>query len=191
MNPHKPIVAVVLALASGAALAHPGHAGASFFSGFAHPFGGVDHVLAMIAVGLYAATQAGLARRGLPATFVLAMLAGAGLGAAGLALPGVEAGVAASVLVLGLLLAFAARLPAHAALPLVAVFALFHGHAHQAEMAGASFAAYAAGFASATLALHALGLVAARALPDTPRAEGTRRVGGGMIAAAGMVLLGA
>lgn len=192
MNPRKPIVAVALALASGAALAHPGHgAGASFFSGLAHPFGGLDHVLAMIAVGLYAATQSGLARRALPAAFLLAMLAGAGLGAAGLALPGVEAGIAASVLVLGLLIAFAARLPVAAALPLLAVFALLHGHAHQAAIGGASLAAYVCGLAVATLALHALGFVAARSLPQTPLAIGAQRICGGLIAAAGIVLLGA
>ena len=105
------LAAAALASLSGAALAHPGHAPASFATGFAHPLGGLDHLLAMLAVGLYAARQAGAARLLLPAGFVLAMLAGAGLGALGLALPAVEAGIAASLLVLGLLVALAARLP--------------------------------------------------------------------------------
>ena len=95
---------------SAAALAHPGHESASFLSGFNHPLGGLDHLLAMLAVGLYAAQQAGRARWSLPAGFVLAMLLGAALGASGIRLPAVEAGIAASVLVLGLLLAFATGL---------------------------------------------------------------------------------
>jgi urease accessory protein len=191
MKPSKPIVAIVLAAASGAVLAHPGHAGASFFSGVAHPLGGVDHVLAMLAVGLYAAMRAGLVRRALPATFVLAMLAGAGLGAAGIALPAVEAGIAASVLVLGLLIASAARLPAQAALPLVAAFALLHGHAHQAEISAGGLATYAGGFVIATLGLHALGFIAARALPDSAAGRFVHRLCGGLIAGLGVVLIGA
>ncbi|MDX5445820.1 MAG: HupE/UreJ family protein, partial [Zoogloeaceae bacterium] len=95
--------ALPLALFAGAALAHPGHESASFFSGFGHPIGGADHLLAMLAVGLLAARQAGRARWALPAAFVLTMLAGAGLGAIGVALPAVETGIALSVLVLGLL----------------------------------------------------------------------------------------
>ena len=186
-----PAVTFMLAGASGAAFAHPGHESASFFSGFGHPFGGLDHLLAMIAVGLYAARQPGVARQLLPAGFVLAMLAGTALGAVGVALPAVEAGIAASVLVFGLLIAFAARLPLAAALALVAAFALFHGHAHHAEMGGASLASYAVGFALATASLHVAGYALARWMPETPLAQRVRRVAGGAIAATGAVLLGA
>ena len=178
------LAAAALASLSGAALAHPGHAPASFATGFAHPLGGLDHLLAMLAVGLYAARQAGTARLLLPAGFVLAMLAGAGLGALGLALPAVEAGIAASVLVLGLLVAFAARLP------LVAAFALFHGHAHHAEMGDATLLGYSLGFALATAALHAAGLALARAFPDSRGGHLALRLGGGGIAGVGVALLG-
>ncbi|MFU2486929.1 HupE/UreJ family protein [Thauera sp. WH-1] len=194
MNTHpvrSALAALALATASGAALAHPGHESASFFSGFAHPLGGLDHLLAMLAVGLVAARQSGRARWMLPAGFVLAMLAGAGLGVLGLALPAVEAGIAASVLVFGLLIALAARLPLMASLPLVAVFALFHGHAHHAEMGGASLATYAVGFALATALLHGAGYALARWTPQTRVGERIRRVAGGAIAGTGAVLLGA
>jgi urease accessory protein len=184
------LAAAALTSLSGAALAHPGHAPASFATGFAHPLGGLDHLLAMLAIGLYAARQAGAARLLLPAGFVLAMLAGAGLGALGLALPAVEAGIAASVLVLGLLVAFAARLPLAASLPLVAAFALFHGHAHHAEMGDATLLGYSLGFALATAALHAAGLALARAFPDSRDGHLALRLGGGGIAGVGVALLG-
>jgi urease accessory protein len=185
------LAAAALATASGAALAHPGHDTASFVSGFAHPLGGLDHLLAMLAVGLYAAGQAGAARAALPAGFVLAMLVGAGLGAAGVALPAVEAGIAASVLVLGLLLAFALRLPLAASLPLIALFAAFHGHAHHAEMGAASLTAYAAGFVLATALLHGAGYLLARRAPQSVFAARIQRVMGAAIAATGAVLFGA
>lgn len=191
MNIRKTLPAAALALASGSALAHPGHEAASFFSGFAHPFGGLDHLLAMFAVGLYAARQAGAARGLLPAGFVLAMLVGAGLAAAGLALPAVEAGIAASVLVLGLLLAFAARLPAGASLALVAAFALCHGAAHQAEMGGAGLALYALGFSLATALLHGGGYLLGRLAPDSAAAHRIHRLAGAAIAGIGAALLGA
>lgn len=176
---------------SAAALAHPGHESASFLSGFNHPLGGLDHLLAMLAVGLYAAQQAGRARWSLPAGFVLAMLLGAALGASGIRLPAVEAGIAASVLVLGLLLAFAVRLPLAASLPLVALFALFHGHAHHAEMGAASLLTYAIGFALATALLHAVGFMLARWMPENRAGFAAKRIAGACMAAIGGVLLGA
>lgn len=191
MHPNRALTTLGLVLASGSALAHPGHESASFFSGLGHPLGGADHLLAMLAVGLYAARQAGRQRWALPASFVLAMLAGAGLGALGIMLPAVEAGIAASVLVLGLLIAFAARLPVAAALPLVAAFALFHGHAHHAEMGDGTLAAYAAGFALATAALHAAGYLIGRRLPQTLWTQRLQRAAGALIAGAGAVFLGA
>lgn len=190
MKLRSALAAALLAALSGAALAHPGHESASFFSGFSHPLGGLDHLLAMLAVGLYAAQQAGAARWLLPAGFVLAMLAGAGLSAFGLALPAVEAGIAASVLVLGLLIAFAARLPLALSLSLVAGFALFHGHAHHAEMGAARLAAYAAGFALATALLHAAGYALARWAPQTRGGDRVKRAAGLVVAGVGGVLLG-
>jgi urease accessory protein len=191
MKTRSALAAVALATASGAAFAHPGHESASFFTGFAHPLGGLDHLLAMLAVGLYAAHQPGTTRWMLPAGFVLAMLAGAGLGALGVALPAVEAGIAASVLVLGLLIALAARLPLAASLPLVAAFALFHGHAHHAEMGGASLVTYAAGFALATALLHGAGYAIARWMPQTRVGNAIRRVAGLVVAGVGGAMLGA
>ena len=186
-----PALALVFALAAAPALAHPDHGAASLASGLAHPLGGLDHLLAMLAVGLFAARQPGDARWMLPTGFVLAMLAGAALSAAGIALPAVEAAIATSVLVLGVLIARLARLPLTAALPLVATFALFHGHAHHAEMGAGPALAYTAGFALATAALHLAGLGLARLLPDTHAGRFVLRVGGGAIAGAGVVLLGA
>jgi len=191
MKTRSALAAVVLATASGAALAHPGHESASFFTGFTHPLGGLDHLLAMLAVGLYAARQPGATRWMLPAGFVLAMLAGAGLGAIGVALPAVEAGIAASVLVFGLLIALAARLPLTVSLPLVAAFALFHGHAHHAEMGGASLVTYAAGFALATSLLHGAGYAIARWMPQTRVGNAIKRVAGLLVAGVGGAMLGA
>ncbi|MDI3490835.1 MAG: urease accessory protein [Thauera sp.] len=191
MKTRSALAAVVLATASGAALAHPGHESASFFTGFAHPLGGLDHLLAMLAVGLYAARQPGATRWMLPAGFVLAMLAGAGLGAIGVALPAVEAGIAASMLVFGLLIALAARLPLTVSLPLVAAFALFHGHAHHAEMGGASLVTYAAGFALATALLHGAGYAIARWMPETRVGNAIKRVAGLLVAGVGGAMLGA
>lgn len=189
-RPHLPLALASLA-AAGSAFAHPGHEAASLMSGFAHPFAGLDHLLAMVAVGLFAARQAGAARRLVPAGFVLAMLAGAALSAGGVALPAVEAGVAASVLALGLLVALLARLPLAGSLPLVATFALFHGHAHHAEIADASTLGYMLGVAAATLLLQAALLTLAHRLPDTRAGRGLTRFAGALIAGAGAVLLGA
>lgn len=191
MKTRSALAAAFLATASSAALAHPGHESASFFTGFTHPLGGLDHLLAMLAVGLYAAHQPGATRWMLPAGFVLAMLAGVGLGALGVAPPAVEAGIAASVLVLGLLIALAARLPLAASLPVVAIFALFHGHAHFAEAGGASLVSYAAGFALATLLLHGTGYAIARWMPETPVGNAIKRVAGLLVAGVGGAMLGA
>lgn len=147
-------------LVPGLAQAHPGHTEMSgLASGLAHPLFGLDHLLAMLAVGLWGAQLGGSARWTLPLLFVAAMLAGGGLGMMGLGLPGVEQGIVASVVVLGLLLLAARRVPLAYSGVLVGAFALFHGHAHGTEMPVHSSAAlYALGFAAATAALHAAGL---------------------------------
>ena len=165
-----------LALFAGPASAHPSHV-----SGFVHPFVGADHVLAMVAVGLWAAQLGGRWRWALPLAFVGAMTLGGLAGFAGFALPGVEPMLAASVLVLGLVVALGVRWRAGGA-ALAAAFAVFHGMAHVAELpAGAGPAGYAAGFIAATALLHAAGV----ALGLAPRA----RLAGVPIALAGAWLL--
>lgn len=167
-----------------AAMAHPGHE-AGLVAGMLHPLGGADHVLAMLAVGLWAAQSGGRAVWAAPAAFVGAMLLGGVLGAAGVAVPAVEPMILASVVVLGALVALALRLPLAAALPVVALFGAAHGWAHGAEAPAGGMAAYAAGFGAATLALHGAGLLAGFALR---RLAGLRLLGG-VTAAAGLALV--
>lgn len=144
------------------ALAHPGHLGHSFADGAAHPLNGWDHLLAMVAVGLLAAQLGGRAIWLLPVTFMSAMLGGGLLAAIGMPLPGVEYGIVASVLVFGALVALRRVMPLVAAVSVVALLAMFHGHAHAAEMtAEGTFGMYAAGFLLSTALLHAAGVLAA------------------------------
>lgn len=133
-------------------------AGHGLERGFTHPFSGLDHLLAMLAVGLWASQLGDKARWAVSCTFVAVMLIGWIYGSLGWPLPGVEAGIAASVLVLGLLIAAAWKLPLVAGMIISAVFAFFHGHAHGTEMgSGVSGLTYAAGFTAATILLHAAG----------------------------------
>lgn len=156
----KASLLAALAFAPMLAQAHPGHGATnSFASGFGHPLFGLDHVLAMVAVGLWAAQMGGRSLWAVPATFVGVMTVGGALGMAGLPLPMVETGILVSVLVLGLLIAAAARLPLAASMVVVGLFALFHGHAHGTEIPmAASGLTYAAGFVLATAGLHACGI---------------------------------
>ncbi|MDO5612515.1 MAG: HupE/UreJ family protein [Paracoccus sp. (in: a-proteobacteria)] len=147
------------------ALAHPGHDAGTLAAGIAHPLGGADHVLAMVALGVLAAQLGGRAVWQLPATFVGAMLAGGVAGAAGLPFAGVEPVILASVIVLGVLVALALRLPMAVLLAAVAVFGAAHGWAHGAEGPATGLLAYAAGFALATALLHGAGIAAARLAP--------------------------
>jgi urease accessory protein len=184
--------AAALLLLPGAALAHPGHVDASGFShGFMHPVGGLDHVLAMIAVGLYAALLGGRALWLVPAAFVGVMAIGGGLGMAGVAVPYTEIAIALSVVVLGLAVALRLNLSTVAAMTLVGAFAIFHGHAHGAEMpADAAGLSYATGFLVATALLHGVGL--ALGLTATWLGDSRWRVAqlsGGAIALAGIPLL--
>lgn len=192
MKPITTFVAGLAALlASGVALAHPGHEIASFATGFAHPLSGMDHRLAMLAVGAWAMQSGGRVLWAAPLAFVVAMLAGSLLGLAGLSVPLVEPMIAASVLVLGLLVALRATLGQRLSrvLPLLAVFAAFHGIAHGAEFSGlaeGSVAAYVPGFVLATALLHGLGMLAGLALRgDAFKA----RLAGAPIALAGAALL--
>ncbi|MBI3515726.1 MAG: HupE/UreJ family protein [Proteobacteria bacterium] len=175
----------LLALAT-PAMAHPlGGAGTGWAAGFVHPLGGLDHALAMIAVGLWAAQLGGRALWLVPSTFVIVMLAGGALGASGLVWPALEFGIVGSVLLLGLMVAAALRLPTGLGMAVVGLFALCHGYAHGSEMPAGAGALYVVGFAAATALLHGVGL----GLGVAGRAGRALRWGGAGIAAAGLALI--
>jgi urease accessory protein len=130
-----------------------------FLHGLEHPIGGLDHILAMVAVGLWAAQMGGKALWIVPGTFLLAMTGSSVLGYFGLPLPGVEQGILASDFILGLLLLFATRLPLAISVGIVSILAIFHGYAHGAEMpATASGLTYGIGFMISTATLHLTGI---------------------------------
>ncbi|AQS41220.1 MAG: Urease accessory protein [Candidatus Tokpelaia hoelldobleri] len=158
----------------------------SFISGFSHPFGGADHILVMVAVGLWASQLGGKAIWAVPAAFVLAMGAGFVLALNGIHVPFVEPAILASVVAIGLLAAMALRLPTGVAMAIVAAFAVFHGHAHGSELGIAGAAGYGLGFALATVILHVIGI----AIGLAPRMIGHRvtRIGGVVTALAGLYL---
>ena len=176
------------AAASGAASAHVGaHPDGGLATGLAHPFMGLDHLLAMVAAGVWAVQLGGRRLMIVPATFVAAMGAGALAGLYGILMPRVDSMVALSVLALGALVALSVRAGWQWAVLVVAVFALFHGHAHGTEMP--NFSApwlYFAGFLSATAVLHAIGVAAGAALKAHP---GILRAGGVAIGLTGSWLL--
>jgi urease accessory protein len=182
-------LALLAALAAAAvpAEAHTfGAAGSGLAEGFAHPLLGLDHLLAMVGVGVWAAQLGGESRWAVPGAFVLVMALGGLIGAAGLHVPLVEFGVAGSVLVVGALIALGARPGTEPAMALVAAFAFLHGHAHGAEMPfAADVASYGLGFVAATVLLHAAGFAAV----GLARRPLLLRLGGGAIAAAGLLLL--
>lgn len=171
------------------ASAHPGHGPEiGLAAGFAHPFGGFDHLLAMIAVGLWAAQLGGRARWIVPGAFVGAMALGGALGMAGLQVPFVEQGIVASLLVLGVLIVAALRMPPALGALLVGLFALFHGYAHGAEMPAAGGAlGFGLGFVAATATLHLAGLALGTGLIGR-RLEPVARAAGLLVVAAGAML---
>lgn len=185
--------AVALALAAGPALAHTGVGETSGFTqGFAHPIGGLDHVLAMVAVGLFAATLGGRALWLVPLAFVGMMAVGGALGMAGIEIPFVEIGIALSVVALGVAVALRFTMPVAAAMAFVGFFAVFHGHAHGAEMPdAASGLAYGAGFILATALLHAVGVGFGLVLGKAAERHGPRLTqgAGGAMAIAGVAIL--
>ena len=146
--------------AATSAAAHTGAGGiGGFASGFQHPIFGYDHLLAMLAVGIWGAQMGGRAVWSLPVTFPLVMAVGGIAGMLGLYLPAVETGIALSVLALGLAIAFAWRPFEPVALLLIAAFAIFHGYAHGAELPDAADpAAYSVGFVMATGLIHIGGI---------------------------------
>lgn len=163
-----------------------------FSHGFSHPLSGVDHILAMVAVGMFAARLGGRALWLVPSCFVAMMAVGGVLGVAGVNLPLVEIGIAVSVIVLGALVALQTSMPTSIAMGLVGFFALFHGHAHGAEMpTDAGGLNYALGFMLATALLHVVGI--ALGLGTARLATGYSRriiqIGGAAMAAAGFGIL--
>ena len=186
-------VLVSLALLPGAAFAHTGAGHAhGFVQGFAHPIGGLDHLLAMVAVGLFAAYLGGRALWLVPATFVGVMALGGLLGVSGAALPYVELGIALSVVVLGLLVALRWNFPVAGAMAIAGVFAVFHGYAHGTELPeNASGLAYGIGFMIATAVLHLAGIAIGLGFASRGTGSLGRRLvqtGGGAIALAGVVI---
>ena len=177
-------VLIAAAMASTAVQAHPG-AGAG--AGFVHPFGGIDHILALLAVGLWAGLSKGATRVAVPAAFLAAMIAGAALAMSGIRLPGIETGIAVSLVVFGLLVVAALRLGPAAGAAVAAGFALFHGAAHGAEMAGAGALVYIAGFSAATLAIQLSGIGLATLLSRV-RAAAVARAAGAVTAVSGLAL---
>ncbi len=187
------LTTVLLGLAP-AVLAHPvGHAHGGFAQGFLHPLLGADHVLAMLGVGLWASQQGSTrALWVIPAAFLAVMGLGFGLGLGSAPIPAIEFGILGSVLVIGLLVAFAKRLPLVAGAALAGLFAVFHGHAHGAEMvAGLSVAQFGLGFALACLVLLALGVFAGGRLDraGTPERADRRLRGIPVVRAAGIMIV--
>lgn len=185
--------ALAVLLTPSLALAHTGVGEThGFLHGFAHPIGGADHVLAMLAVGALAAVVGGRALWMLPAAFVGMMVVGFGLGAAQVDLPAVELLIALSSVAIGLAAVFGRSLPLALSAALVGGFAVFHGHAHGTEMPlGASVLTYALGFTAATALLHGLGLAGTLALAQIAGRHGPAagRVAGGAFALGGVALL--
>ena len=183
----KLILAAGLGLMAAPALAHPGHGVAGFGDGVLHPLLGADHLAAMLAVGLWS----GFAMPGKlwagAASFLAAMLIGAGLAWFGLTLAGVEPGILASVLVLGVMVLAARQTQSRAvtgvSLAVIAGFASLHGYAHAVEATGAG---YLLGFVATTAALHLAGIALARA---TARWDVAQKLLGGAVAASGLFLM--
>lgn len=184
----KILSALLLFGASSAAFAHPGHGVSGFAAGVLHPFSGLDHLLAMVAVGLWAAQMGGRKIWLLPATFMTMLAFGAAIAMQWQGLPMVEAGIASSVLALGLLVALAARMPALFSISITALFGFCHGYAHGLELpASAAPFGYAAGFLLATALLHLSGIAAGMAAQRYSRS--LARALGAAIALGGAYLL--
>jgi urease accessory protein len=186
-------IAAAIVLIPTAAFAHSGIGHThGFIAGFTHPLGGLDHLLAMVTVGIFAWQLGGRALWLVPASFVLAMAAGGTLGSNGFGLPLVEVAIAASVVVLGAVVAMRVQTPVALAIALVGAFAVFHGHAHGSEMPlDASGLTYAAGFLLATALLHALGVAVGFVMGRISDAHGrlAYQVAGGLVVMVGVALL--
>ena len=181
---------LLLALVPAAARAHAEHGhGGGFVAGFLHPISGPDHVVAMVAVGLWGAVLGPPALWVLPVAFPLVMAFGGLLGLLGIPIPGVEIAIAVSGLVLGLMVLLEVKAPLGLAALIVAAFAVFHGHAHGSELpAGGDALAYSLAFVVATGMLHLVGIL----LGETRRWPGDRRfvqAAGALVALVGLFFL--
>ena len=171
------------------AVAHTGSGSGGFVGGFLHPVFGPDHLVAMVAVGLWGAFLGPPAIWLLPIVFPLVMAGGGVMGIFGTPLPGVEIGIAVSAIVLGMMVALAARPPLWVTAVLVGAFALFHGHAHGGELPpGTDAVAFSVGFVVATGLLHLTG-IAFGLLARWPAGRVAVRAAGGAIALAGVAFL--
>ncbi|OAP34872.1 HupE/UreJ family protein [Sinorhizobium americanum] len=184
------IAAAALGASAAPAFAHldPVEHG-SLAAGLSHPFFGADHILAMVAVGLWAAQIGGRALWTVPAAFVGMMTVGFGLALAAVPLPFVEPAILASVVALGLIVAISVRLDVAPAAAIVGIFALFHGHAHGGELGSAGAWSFAIGFIAATALLHAAGLGLGIALARFSSNGTLARLLGGVTALAGAALI--
>jgi urease accessory protein len=184
---------VALTLAPGLAFAHTGIGDTSgVLHGFMHPVSGIDHILAMVMVGVFAWQLGGRALWLVPASFVTVMAIGGAFGAMGVGLPLTEIGIALSVVVLGLVVALQVQAPVAVGMGLVGMFAFFHGHAHGAEMPeNAGGVAYAIGFMIATGTLHLCGIGMGYSVGKIAERYGSRvtRSFGGLTTMAGVALL--
>jgi len=180
-------------LAPAAAFAHAGHGeNSGFIHGFMHPIAGLDHILAMVTVGILAYQIGGRALWLVPASFLAVMAAGGLLGVAGVSFYFVEPGIAASVVVLGVIVALTLKPPVAVAMGLVALFAVFHGYAHGIETPlEGSATAYGAGFMLATALLHAAGVAFGMLVGRISATQGQLgyRLAGSAVALTGLVIL--
>lgn len=170
-----------------AVLAHPGHGEGSFWLGLVHPFGGLDHLLAAVAVGVWAVRMGGRATWAIPLAFLAAMAMGGIIGAGGIALPMPEVSIAASVLLLGVLVACDARVGVAVSVAVVALLAPFHGAAHAVEAPGVvDQVPYIAGLLLGTALLHIGGVGVGLAARGRPLAL---RIAAAPVALAGLLML--
>jgi urease accessory protein len=153
------IVATLFSTISGIASAHPGHGLESAYAGFMHPLSGLDHLLVMLAIGIWAAKLGGAARWQLPLTFISIMALGALLSIAELSFSGAESAVAASVMAMGVLLLVSLPINKKVQLGITATFALFHGMAHGVELSSPSSMLALGGMLMATAMLHGIGFL--------------------------------
>lgn len=178
-------------LMAGPAQAHSDAAGAGLMSGLLHPVKGLDHVVAMVAVGLWGGILGGKAVWQLPVIFPMVMALAGALAVMGMPLPAVETGIALSGVVLGAMVLFALRPPAVVVAVLVGAFALFHGHAHGTELPDAANpAAYALGFVISTGALHLVGILIGQLWTHRWGKPVVRAVGGAILLTGGGFLTG-
>ncbi len=184
--------AAILVLSAAPAFAHldPAEHG-SFMAGVSHPLFGLDHILAMVAVGLWAALLGGRAVWLVPAAFIGTMLVGFGLSLAGIGLPFVEPVIGASVVVIGLLALVALQVPTVVGMIMVGAFSLFHGYAHGGELGDGAALNFCLGFAMSTALLHAIGVgagVGLGSIAGGPAGRWMTRIAGGLTALGGVWL---